>query len=141
MAKVTPQEYAEKWGRRLKGSVEDVRRGINRVTEAPGIAAARSKELMKARIIEAIDNGTWEEQVGKVTLAEWKDAALNKGVNRIAAGVDGAQTKQQRMAANLLAAVDEEAAKVKAMPKGTIEDSINRMNSFARGMHGRKIRA
>lgn len=140
MAKVNPQEYAEKWGRRLKGATEDIRRGIDRVTEAPGVKAARSKDLMIQKLMEAINDGTWENQVSKVTLEEWKGKAKEKGISRIAQGVDGAETSQVAMAEKLLAAVDAAAAKANALPKGTLEDSINRMTTFVREMNKRKLR-
>ncbi len=33
--RLTPEEIAEKQARRLKGSLEDIRRGIDRVTVSP----------------------------------------------------------------------------------------------------------
>jgi len=140
MARVTAEEYAEKWGRRLKASTEDVRRGIDRVDHAPGLQAARAQELMETRLMEAINSGMWAKQVAGVSLDEWKTAFLTKGVPRIAAGVDAAHNKQVDMAQDLLAAVDAASAKANALPKGTIEDSINRMSTFAREMHSRKLR-
>lgn len=140
MARVNATEYAEKWGRRLKGSTEDIRRGIARVTEAPGEAAARSQELMKAKLNAAIDDGTWASQVRGVPLQDWQAAATAKGINRIAQGVDSAQPKQVAMAERLLAAVDASASVVRRMPKGTIEDSINRMTTYVREMNSRKLR-
>jgi len=41
MAKVTEAEFVEKWARRLKGATEDMRRGADRVTEAPGEASEK----------------------------------------------------------------------------------------------------
>lgn len=140
MAKVTAQEYAEKWARRMKGATEDVRRGVEKVTEAPGTAAARQADAMLAGVQRAVQDGTWARQVARVTLQEWKDKTLNKGINRIAAGVDAAQTRQVAMAQDLLAAVDSVAAEVRNMPKGTLEDGINRMTAFARGMSQRAPR-
>lgn len=140
MAKISAQEYAEKWGRRLKGSTEDIRRGIDRVKVAPGKAAAAQKDLMKAKLIAALDDGTWERMVSGVSLEEWQSAAKDKGLNRIAAGVDGAATKQVVMAEKLLKAVDESVAQVNRTPRGTLEDNINRMTTYAREMHKRKIK-
>ncbi len=140
MAKVTPQEYAEKWARRMKGSTEDVRRGIEKVTEAPGQAAARSADAMLAGVTRSVQDGTWARQVARVSLQEWKEKALSKGINRIAAGVDAAQSRQVQMAQDLLAAVDSVADEVRRMPKGTLEDGINRMTAFARGMSARAPR-
>ena len=140
MAKVTPEEYAEKWGRRLKGSTEDIRRGVERVTVAPGIEAAKAAERMLAKLTEAVQSGMWANQVSKVSLDEWKEAFNVKGLARIAAGVDAASGKQVAMATKLLAAVDAAAAKANAMPKGTIEDSINRMSTYVREMNKLKLR-
>lgn len=140
MAKVNASEYAEKWGRRLKGSTEDIKRGIQRVKVAPGIMAAKQKELMKQKLIESIDNGTWEANVSKVTLQEWQEKILEKGVGRIGAGVDAAQAKQVGMAEKLLANVDASVAIVNQTPRGGLEDNIQRMTTFAREMNKRKIK-
>lgn len=140
MARVTPQEYAEKWNRRLKASTEDIRRGVQKVNQAPGIAAAQSAELMLNRLMEAIQSGLWAQQVSAVTLEEWKKSIMDKGIPRIASGVDAATPGQVQMAQRLLEAVDAAAARANALPKGTIEDSINRMNTFVREMHRNRIR-
>jgi len=40
MARVNASEYAEKWGRRTKVATEDYRKGVERVSQAPGEKAA-----------------------------------------------------------------------------------------------------
>jgi len=138
MAKVTAEEYAEKQARRLKASTEDIRRGIENVTEAPGKKAAMAQEKMMTNLIESITSGRWAKAVGDVSLEEWKQKILDKGIGRIAAGIDAAQPKQVMMAQKLLAAVDAAQAKVMQMPKNNIDDSINRMTTYAREMHKSK---
>lgn len=140
MAHVTPQEYAEKWGRRLKGSTEDVRRGVSRVSQAPGQKAAAAQKLMIQHLMEAIDSGLWARAVSGVTLEEWKKAMTDKGIGRLTSGVDAAQASQVQMAEKLLAAVDSASAAANAIPKGDLEASIQRMTVFIREMHKRKIR-
>jgi len=135
MAKLTPEQYAEKQARNLKNSLPDIRAGIERVSTAPGVAAAAAQTRMKDNLNRSIDDGRWAAKVRGVTLEEWKNAALNKGVDRIAAGIDQAHDKQVQMAGRLLAAVDSSAAKSNAMPKGTIQDSIARMTAFVEDMH------
>ena len=135
MAKLTPEQYAEKQARNLKNSLPDIRAGIERVSTAPGVAAAAAQTRMKDNLNRSIDDGRWAAKVRGVTLEEWKTAALNKGVDRIAAGIDQAHDKQGQMAGRLLAAVDSSAAKSNAMPKGTIQDSIARMTTFVEDMH------
>ncbi len=140
MAKVTAEEYAEKWGRRLKGSTEDIRRGVDKVTIAPGVQAAKQAQKMLAKLTDAVNSGMWANQVSAVSLDDWKLAFNLKGINRIAAGVDAAAPAQVAMATKLLKAVDESAAIANALPKVTLEDSINRMTTFVREMNKRKLR-
>lgn len=140
MAKLNAQQVAEKWGRRLKASGEDMRIGVNNVTEAPGIAAARAQDKMLANTTEAITSGRWANAVRAVPLEQWKNALITKGIPRISAGVDGAMQAQVQMYEKLLAAVDSVASKVRAMPNVTLEDSIQRMTAFARGMAERRLK-
>lgn len=134
MAKVTAEEFQEKHARRLKGSVEDIRRGVERVTEAPTIKAAAKKDKMKANLNAALDNGKWERGLKRVTLEDWKGQMVNKGIGRIATGIDGAAPKVVKFAAELLPFIDGVQNQVKKMPDITLEDSISRMTTFVRGM-------
>tara|TARA_B100001123_G_C15301962_1_gene1021342 strand:- start:1939 stop:2361 length:423 start_codon:yes stop_codon:yes gene_type:complete len=134
MAKVTASEAAEKWGRRLQGATEDIRRGVQSVTESPTEKAAAAADKMRERVIESIDSGKWQAGLRRVSLDEWKDAMLNKGVGRIAAGVQGAQPKMQAFMNELLPYVDNLKSRVDGMPDVTLEDSINRATAWIRGM-------
>lgn len=140
MAKVTAQQYADKWGRRLKGATQDIRDGIDRVTEAPGKRAAAASDRMRTNLLASIDDGTWASQVAKVSVEDWKSAAKEKGIGRIAQGVDSALPSQALMAEKLLAAVDATVAEVNRTPRGGLEENIQRMTTFARGMAKRKLR-
>lgn len=134
MARVTAQEFAEKWGRRLKGAGTDIQNGVRRVTEAPGVAAARQANVMLQNLQARVSDGTWARRVAGVSLEDWKTATLTKGVQRIAAGVDGAQAKVSAMAGPLLAAVDTAVAEANRTPRGDIEANITRATTFMRSM-------
>ena len=138
MAKLTPEEYAEKQARNLKNSLPDIRQGIERVSQAPGQAAARAQNRMKDNLNRAIDDGRWAQKVAGVTLEEWKNKALNKGVDRIGPCIDAAYNSQVQMAGRLLSAVDQAASAARSMPKGTMQDSIARMTKFVTDMHNFK---
>lgn len=140
MARVTPQEYAEKWARRLRGATEDIRRGVERVDTAPGERAAAAQDALLANFAEAVNSGMWANRVRGVSLQDWKQATINKGIQRIGQGVETAQPKMAQVASELLPAVDAAAAAARALPKVTLEDSINRMATFAREMHRRAPR-
>jgi len=134
MAKLTATEFQEKHARRLKAAVEDVRKGIDRVTENPCEKAAAKQDKMLTNLTQAVTSGKWAAGLKRVSLEDWKKNARDIGVNRIAAGIDGAKTKVIAFAEQLLPHIDREKAKIASMPDVTLDDNINRMTSFVRGM-------
>jgi hypothetical protein len=134
MARLTPQEFTAKHARNLKASVSDIQSGVQKVTQAPGVAAAAKKNKMLANLTARVQDGTWERRVAAVSVQDWQAAMLNKGVGRIATGIDAAADKVTAFASQLLPAVDAAKAKVANMPDLTIEDSINRMSTYIREM-------
>jgi len=134
MAKLTSAEFREKHARRLKASVEDVRRGIDRVTESPTAKAAAKQDKMLTNLTAAISSGKWAAGLKRVSLEDWKKKTRDVGVNRIAAGIDAAASKVEAFADDLLPHIDRGQEKIKAMPDVTLDDNINRMVSFTRHM-------
>lgn len=134
MAKLTPAEFQEKHARRLKAAVEDVRRGIDRVTESPTEKAALKQDKMLTNLTAAVNSGKWAQGLKRVSLDDWKRATRDVGVNRIAAGIDAAKSKVIAFAEELLPHIDRGREKIKAMPDVTLDDNINRMVAFSRHM-------
>ncbi len=134
MARVTPEQFADKWNRRIKAAVPDIQAGVNRVTTAPGELAAAKQDKLLSRVQEAITSGKWSERVRSVGLEDWRAATLQKGLQRIAAGADAAQRKQIDFANQLLPYLDRVVAEIKRMPDLTIEDSIARASHLIREM-------
>jgi len=134
MAKLTPDEFQEKHARRLKGATEDIRKGVERVTEAPTLKAAAKVDKMRTNLNKALDDGKWERGLKRVTLEDWKSKMIDKGVGRIAAGIDAAAPKVREFASELLPHIDKVQTEIKGMPDVSLEDNINRMTTFIRGM-------
>jgi hypothetical protein len=134
MARLTPQEFAEKHNRRTKGALEDMSTGIQKVSVAPSGLAVAKQAKMLANLTASVQNGTWANRLKAVDLQSWKDKMINKGIPRVSGGLDAAISKVQDFASQLLPAIDTAVAKVKAMPDLTIDDSINRMTTFVRDM-------
>lgn len=132
--KLTPEEAAVKQATRLKNSTEDIRRGIDRVTEAPGVKAAAKQDKMLANLTQAVQNGKWARNVAAVSLEEWKRKTRDIGVNRIAAGIDGAKEKQVQFYTQLFAYQETVQREIQKMPDITLEDNLNRMVENARRM-------
>lgn len=134
MAKLTSSEFAEKWSRRLSSAGQDIQKGIQRVDTSPTEAAAAKKDKMLQNVTNAIQNGKWEAGLRRVTLQDWKKAAIEKGIPRISQGVTNAAPKVADFAAQLLPFQDSIKGKLQSMPDLTLEDNINRMTTFIREM-------
>lgn len=134
MAKMTPQQIAAKWSNRLSGASAEIQQGVQNVTVAPTQKAIANKAKMRQNILAAIDNGTWENGLKNVSLADWQQAFIQKGIPRITQGTQAAQTKVADFHAKLQPAQDQLSAQVSAMPKMNLADSIARMTKFVQGM-------
>ncbi len=134
MAKVSASEFAEKWARRLTAASPDIQRGIQRVDTAPTEKAAAKKDKMLTNLTAAVQSGKWEAGLRRVSLGDWKKAAIEKGIPRLSAGVQGAGTRMTEFATQLLNYEDSLQSQVTSMPDLTIEDSIARMTAWTRGM-------
>lgn len=132
--KVNAQQYAEKWARRLSQSTEDIRAGVNRVTEAPTEKAAASQDKWLSGIQKAAQTGKWAGGLRRVSLADWKTATLDKGLNRVAPGAEAARPKVTEMAADLLNFENTVLGEIERMPDLTIEHSIARATTWIRRM-------
>lgn len=134
MSRLTALEFQEKHARRLTAAVADVQKGIDKVTINPCEQAAAKKDKMLAGITAAVQDGRWERGLRRVSLDQWKNAARNIGATRIAGGIAAAKDKVIAFAEQLLPHIDAQVAKIKSMPDLSLEDNINRMTTFIRGM-------
>lgn len=134
MAKLTSQEFAEKWQRRLSAAAPDIQKGIQKVDQSPTEAAAQKQDKMLANVTQAVQSGKWAAGLRRVTLQDWKKSAIEKGIPRISQGVANAGGKVAQFASELLPYQDSLKQQIASMPDLTIEDNINRMTTFVRGM-------
>lgn len=134
MAKITAAEFQEKHARRLSAAVDDVRKGIDKVTVNPCELAAAKQSKMLANLTAAVNDGRWANGLKRVTLEDWKRKARDVGAGRIPAGIAAAKEKVIAFAEQLLPHIDAGQAKIKGMPDITLEDNIARMTDFIRHM-------
>lgn len=131
---MTPEQFQEKHNRRLKGATEDIRNGINAVSQAPGQKAAAKSKKMLANLTESVNSGAWAARTAAVGLDEWKQKTLDKGVARIGSGIDAAADKVRSFASQLLPYTDSVSQKVASMPDMTLDDNIRRAEVAMREM-------
>ncbi|GAI69046.1 unnamed protein product [marine sediment metagenome] len=134
MAKMTAIEFQEKHARRLSAAVDDVRKGIDKVTVNPCELAAAKQSKMLANLTTAVNDGRWAAGLRRVSLDDWKRKARDVGAGRIPAGITAAKAKVIAFAEQLLPHIDAGQEKIKGMPDITLEDNIARMTDFIRHM-------
>ena len=130
MAIPTADQAAQAWAQRLAGSTERITQGVQSVTTAPGQAAARQKAVWSQNVQASQDK--WASRVAGVSLPDWQQSMVQKGIPRIAQGATAAQPKMAEFMAQLLPHIQ---SQVSALPpRGNIDANINRMTQFVRGM-------
>jgi hypothetical protein len=134
MAKLNPNEFAEKWQRRLSAAAPDIQKGVSRVDISPTEKAAAKQDKMLANVTASIQSGKWAAGLRRVSISDWKAATINKGIPRLTQGVQGAAPKVANFANQLLPYQDSLQSQLANMPDLTLEDSIARMNTWVRGM-------
>lgn len=139
MAK-SPQDVAAKWRRNLSNSTESIKSGVMDVTVSPTETAAARPEAYVAGVQRAVENRKWQEGLRRVTLGQWQDAMIDKGIARIGQGATKALPKVEGFMAQLLPYAENLSRKIKSMPKGTLEDSKARAVAAIEGMAAFKRR-
>lgn len=134
MPRISANEAAEKWGRRTQAAVQDYRAGVERVTDNPAERAIRQQNLLLQNFQRAVSEGRWRAGLERVTLDEWKRAASEKGSARLAQGVQEAQPKVREVFQDLFAHIAEGERRLEQMPRGTLDQNIQRMVAWARHM-------
>jgi len=129
MVKVTPQQGAEKWKNRLSAASPEIAQGIDRVTRAPGAAAAAATDKWRQRTMDAAEK--FRRNVGNVTLADWQKAAKD-GVGRVASGAAAKVGKVEAFQTEFFPHLERGQAAIANMPSTTVEDGINRAAAMIR---------
>jgi len=132
--RVDPSGFQEKHARRLKGALDDMRKGVERVSVAPTAQAAEKVEKMKAKLDEAFASGKVERTLKAVSLEDWKKDMLEKGVGRVSGGIDRAKDKVTSFATALLPKVESAQGAIKGMPDLTLDDNLARLDKYIREM-------
>lgn len=126
MAKQSPQQIAQKWNRNLAGSTEAIKNGVAAVTVSPTEKAARQADAYAAGVAAAVASGKYQSALRKVTLDDWQKAMLTKGVSRIASGAQAAVGKVEDFLTEFLPHVEAGQRMLESMPRGDIQQNIQR---------------
>lgn len=117
-----PASATEKWVKNLSASTAQITAGIERVTVAPGMSAAKQKQKWLNGVQNSADK--WAKRVGAVSLQDWQQAAISVGVPRVAQGAQAKQGKMQHFMADFLPFLQKQMTKIDAMDTSTQEARI-----------------
>jgi len=132
--RVNAEQFYTLWKQRLDASVDRIRQGVQSLTENPCEKAAAAQAKWVAGVQEAANTGRWAASLRTITLEQWKNAMINKGVVRIPQGTTAAEAVVKDFAGQLIAYMNRVLPEIEKMPKITLEDSINRVTTFIRQM-------
>lgn len=145
MPNMSPAEIAAQWKKSLSASTEKIKKKVQAITESPMEKAAAQQELMRARILEAIDSGDWAAKLRATPLQSWKNSVIGKGLQNLQAGLADGESKVvafQTMAAPVFdqakqaaAAITKDGTTQTALRK--VEAAINAMKTLKGRMKGR----
>ena len=128
MAQTDPHAASTRWAQNLGASTQKITDGINGVQQSPGVAAAAQSQAYVNGVTRSVDK--WKQNV-QVPLQDWKDAAIQKGVPRIASGAQQAQPKFEQFMTQFLPHVNQVRSTLPA--RGDLEQNIARMTAQVRG--------
>lgn len=121
-----PAAVAAEWASRLGGSTQKIKDGIMAVSVSPTESALRQVDAYQQGIARAIADGRYQRGLQSVSLQDWQQAALTKGVARIAQGAAQAKPKMEAFLAQFLPHVEAGKQKLASMPRGSIDQNIAR---------------
>lgn len=137
MARVSAQQWLQKWSNNLNAAGPYIKAGVARVSVAPGQSAAAAADRMLSGVQAAVTSGKWARNVSAVSLADWQNAMVNKGIPRLQQGTAQAVASKGNAITTLLSNVDAAAATANALPKGGLQQGIARAVAFMQDMSQR----
>lgn len=123
---LSAQQLAQKWARNLGASTEAIKNGVAAVTTSPTAKAANRADAYVMGVQKAVADGKWQAGLRRVTLEDWKNSMLTKGVNRIGQGALAAQSKMESFLADFLPHVQSGVTALASMPRGDLAQNIQR---------------
>jgi hypothetical protein len=128
---LSPDQIAAKWARNLGNSVDSIRAGVQALQTSPTESAAAQQDRYLNGVQNAVSSGKWVRGLRRVSLADWQQAMVTKGLNRVSSGATAAIPKMTAFQNQWQPFLQANAAKVRAMPKATLQDRLNRMVAMA----------
>jgi hypothetical protein len=129
-----PADVASKWSRNLSSSTASIQAGVQAVTVAPTQLAARQQDAYLQGIQNAVASGKWAAGLQRVSLGDWQNSMITKGIPRIQQGAIAGKPRVENFMGQLIPFIQTQQRALAATPRGSLEQNLNRMTTWARGM-------
>lgn len=133
--RLSANDISKKWNNNLKGAVQYIQQGVDRVETSPTEQAADSQDKMLQHLQQAVSSGKWGNALRKVSLQQWKQTMKQKVQARLAGGVDQAMDKRQAFDKYLVDTLNNVLPEIDSMPSMTLEDSVARVRRLMEYMN------
>lgn len=134
-ARKTAAQVAQKWSQNLSASTQSITNGVNSVQTSPTQLAAVQVNAYLQGVQHAVTSGKWQRGLQAVSLQDWKNSMLQKGVPHIQTGAVQGQGKVQQVMGPLLDFVYNTRDSInQSNPRGSLQQNLARANAFATAM-------
>lgn len=130
---------SQKWARNLLNAKDSIKAGIQGVTVAPTEKAAAAEQLYAKGCREAAESGRFAKGCRRVSLSDWQNAALKKGLPNLDQGVKLGESKVNTFMSQFLPFIQQKSEQIQQMPKGTRADAMERIRANMEAMDQFKL--
>lgn len=126
--KANADQATAKWLQNIGTATDRMKSGAMAVTVAPGQKAAAAADKWLQRVQQS--QAKYKNNVARVSLQQWQDSYVNVGIPRVSQGAQAKKAKYTAAMADFLPYLAQGVAKIDAMPKVTLADSIARATAM-----------
>jgi hypothetical protein len=129
-----PREVAQDWAKNLRNARSKIERKVRELSESPTARAARNSDVWQQRVSSADAKKKFEENLRAVSLEDWRNAFINKGLPNMASGADASVDKFANFLSQLLPYTEQVKKEVADMKVLTLDDAIAKVEKVIRKM-------
>lgn len=127
MKRISSAQIAQKWADKTAAATDQLKNGVMAVDKAPSFSAVEQAQVWIDKLNQSFREQTWQDALTAVTLQDWQNAMITKGIPVIADRVRKAVGKYQKFIdaymnwfkLNVQPQLD-------STPRGTLEQNISR---------------
>lgn len=123
---ISAQAAADKWAANLAGATQAIKDGVQAVTVSPTQQAAGRLDAYLAGVTAAVNSGRMAAALNAVSLPQWQNAMITKGINIIAQRAQQAKPKMLAFMQKWLAHEAQIPGILATMPRGNLQQNISR---------------